>query len=368
MILQIEPWIDQEELIELKKVVESTFVTEGILTAQFEEQCRKLTGARHALAITNGTLALYACLKAVGIGPGDEVIVPDLTFIATSNAVIMAGALPVFCDILSNTLCIDVESARARITPRTKAIMPVHLYGQSADMTAVAALADDAGLIVIEDAAQGVGVRFEGRHVGTFGKAGILSFYGNKTITCGEGGIILTDDDAIAKSCYRLKNHGRERKGIFVHEEIGYNLSFTEMQAALGVAQMKKLPRIIARKKQLHDRYVKELGDVFELTPAPVDRRTDPVFWFTSFMCDDCENLAAALLKEQIQTRRFFYPLHLQPCYRKHAEISAANCGEFPITLEAYKRGLSLPSSYLLTDTQQSTVIESIKRHYGHRG
>lgn len=368
MILQIEPWIDREEMDELKRVVDSTFVTEAALTAEFEEQCRQLTGARHALAVTNGTLALYACLKALGVGSGDEVIVPDLTFIATSNAVVMAGALPIFCDVLPDTLCLDIESARARITRRTKAVIPVHLYGQSADMTAVAALANDAGLIVIEDAAQGVGVRFEGRHVGTFGKAGILSFYGNKTITCGEGGIILTDDEVIAKSCYRLKNHGRERKGLFVHEEIGFNLSFTEMQAALGVAQMKKLPRIIARKKQLHDRYISELDRIYGFIPVPIDRRTEPVFWFTSFLCDDCEKLAAALLKAQIQTRRFFYPLHLQPCYQKHAEIGAANRGEFPVSLDAYQRGLSLPSSYLLTDAEQATVIDTIRRHYGYRG
>jgi perosamine synthetase len=306
-------------------------------------------------------------LKALGIGSGDEVIVPDLTFIATSNAVIMAGALPVFCDILPDTLCLDVESARSRITSHTKAIMPVHLYGQSADMEAITKLASEHGLAVLEDAAQGVGVRFQGQHVGTFGEMGILSFFGNKTITCGEGGIILTNDDSFATACYRLKNHGRDRKGVFIHEEIGFNFSFTEMQAAIGVAQMNKLPRIIQRKKEIHDRYVSALADITALTPCPVDPRTEPVFWFTSFFSNENENLAAWLLERHIQTRRFFYPLHLQPCYQKETAIALANTGSFPVTEDVYRRGLSLPSSYLLTDVQQTIVIENIKGFYEHR-
>lgn len=367
MIIQIEPWIDHEELNELKKVIESTFVTESAMTDQFEDMCKKLTGSRYAVAMTNGTLALYACLKALHIGPGDEVIVPDLTFIASANAVIMAGAIPVFCDILKDTLCLDVESASIRITPHTKAIMPVHLYGQSADMVAIMKLASEHGLAVLEDAAQGVGVRFLGQHVGTFGEMGILSFFGNKTVTCGEGGIVLTNDENLARVCYRLKNHGRDRKGVFIHEEIGYNFSFTEMQAAVGVAQMNKLPRIIQRKKEIHDRYVSALSNISTLTLCPIDPRTEPVFWFTSIFSNETEQLAVWLLHRNIQTRRFFYPLHLQPCYQKEPTIASVNLGPFPVTEEAYRCGLSLPSSYLLTDDQQDAVIKEIINCYEHR-
>src|SRR5579862_9870391 len=163
MILQIEPWIDEVELEELKRVISSTFVVEHDLTREFEERTRELTGAKHAIAVMNGTMALYCCLRALGIGPGDEVIVPDLTFIATANAVIMAGADPVFCDILPDTFCLDPDRIEQAVTPRTKAIMPVHLYGQSADMDAIMRVAARLGLFVIEDAAQGVGVRFNGR-------------------------------------------------------------------------------------------------------------------------------------------------------------------------------------------------------------
>lgn len=368
MIIQIEPWIDHAELDELKKVIDSTFVTESTMTKEFEDRIKELTGARHAIAVANGTLGLYACLRALDIGPGDEVIVPDLTFIATANAVVMAGATPVFCDVREDTFCIDVASAGDRLTPRTKAVMPVHLYGQSADMDEVTSFAQKHGLKVVEDAAQGVGVRFNGRHVGTFGELGILSFYGNKTITCGEGGVILTDDDELATKCYRLKNHGRERKGVFVHEEIGFNFSFTEMQAAVGVAQMKKLPRIVERKRGIHERYLADLADLPRFRPCFIDPRTEPVFWFTSFLSDDTDELSAYLLERGIQTRRFFYPLHSQPCYQKHEAIRGVNMVPFPVSDRIYQMGLSLPSSYGLTDEEQATVIDQIRGFYENRG
>lgn len=367
MIIQIEPWIDNAELEQLKRVIDSTFVTEHLLTKEFEDMIRELTGAKHAIAMSNGTLALFCCLRALGIGPGDEVIVPDLTFVATSNAVIMAGATPVFCDILPDTFCIDVDSADSKVTSRTRAVMPVHLYGQSADMERVMVFAREHDLFVVEDAAQGVGVCFNGRHTGTFGDLGVLSFYGNKTITCGEGGVVLTDSDDLAKACYRLKNHGREQKGVFIHEEIGFNFSFTEMQAAIGIAQLRKLPDIIERKKAIHDRYVQELAGLEDFTPCPVDPRCEPVYWFTSFLSFRTGELAEALQAKGIQTRRFFYPLHLQPCYRKDEAIRTRNHGKYPVSEDIFDRGLSLPSSYNLTSEQQDEVISAIREFYAHR-
>lgn len=363
MIPQIQPWIDEEELAQLKRVVDSTYVVESGLTKEFEEMTREMAGAKHAVAVTNGTMALFCCLKACNIGPGDEVIVPDMTFIATANAVLMAGARPIFCDVTPDTFCLDVEQAEKLVNPRTKAVMPVHLYGQSADMTAIMAFAKRHGLRVIEDAAQGVGVKFEGRHVGTFGDLGILSYYGNKTITCGEGGVILTDSDELRQACYRLKNHGRDKKGLFVHEHIGFNFSFTEMQAAIGIAQMKKLPRIIERKRRIHDRYEEELAGLPGLNPAYIDPRSSPVFWFTSFMTDDREKLAEFLQAEGIQSRQFFYPLHMQPCYQK-ALTGINTC---PVSRKIFERGISLPSSYSLTDEEQSLVIRKIREFYANR-
>ena len=198
-ILQIEPWIDSAELDELKKVVDSTFVVEHDLTKEFEQRICDLTGSKYAVAITNGTAALYCCIKALGIGPGDEVIVPNITFIASANAVLMAGAKPVICEVDDKTFCIDLKKAEKCINKKTKAIMPVHLYGQSCDMTALKKFVKKHKIHMIEDAAQGVGVLYKDKHVGTFGDLGVLSFYGNKTITCGEGGVIITDDEELRK-------------------------------------------------------------------------------------------------------------------------------------------------------------------------
>jgi perosamine synthetase len=360
MILQIEPWIDEQELEELRRVIASTFVVEHELTREFEERTRALTGAKHAIAVMNGTAGLYCCLKALGIGPGDEVIVPDMTFIATANAVIMAGAEPVFCAVLSDTFCLDPSKIEEVATSRTRAVMPVHLYGQSADMDAILSVAERLKLLVVEDAAQGVGVRFNGRHVGTFGQMGILSYYGNKTVTCGEGGIILTDDDELARICYRLKNHGRDGKGVFIHEHIGFNFSFTEMQAAVGIAQMKKLPAIVAKKKMIHDRYVEALQGLNRFRRCHIDPRCDPVFWFTSFLSDDTDDLADYLKHNEVQTRRFFYPLHMQPCYRKRP----ASRVDLSVSEQIYRQGISLPSSYHLNDRDQQTVIDLVRTYY----
>jgi perosamine synthetase len=365
MIPQIQPWIDDAELKQLKRVIKSTFVVEHELTKEFEELTRKLTGAKHAIAMTNGTVALYCCLKALDIGPGDEVIVPNMTFIASANAVIMAGAIPVFCDVDRDTFCIDVAQAKKIVSSKTKAIMPVHLYGQSADMDAVSTFAKKNKLYIVEDAAQGVGVTFKKKHVGTFGNMGVLSYYGNKTITCGEGGIVLTNNDALARRCYKLKNHGREKKGVFIHEDIGYNFSFTEMQAAIGIAQMKKLPRIIKRKQQIADFYFKKLKRINEIKFVTIDERCDPVYWFTSFLCNEVEELAAYLHTNGIQTRRFFYPLHLQPCYVNY--LSPAN-HHFEVSEKIYRQGLSLPSSYGLSAKEQAWVVNKIIAFYENRG
>ncbi len=356
MIIQIQPWIDGSELDELKRVIESTFVTEAGLTDEFEALTRDLTGSSHAVAMANGTAALFCCLKALGIGDGDEVIVPNITFIATANAVIMAGATPVFGEIREDTLCIDVDWAERLVNEHTRAIIPVHLYGQSADMGAVMDFAETHNIAVIEDAAQGVGVTFEGRHTGTFGNMGILSYYGNKTITTGEGGMMLTEDPALAQAVYRLKNHGRDTKGTFIHEHIGFNFSFTEMQAAVGIAQMKKLPQIIGRKKEINDRYRSELNATADFEHAYIDPRCSPVHWFTSILVPDAGHLEEQLAEREIQSRRLFYPLHLQPCYEPYIDRQH----DYAISEAVYARSLSLPSSVILTNEEQERVIEAL--------
>jgi perosamine synthetase len=360
-IPQIEPWIDTSELNQFERIIESTYVVEHALTDEFEQAIIRLTGSRYAMAVTNGTAALFCCLKALNIGPGDEVIVPDLTFVATSNSVIMAGAIPVFCDVDPNTLCIDVSAVESLITKRTKAIMPVHLYGNSADMESILDLGRHHNIKIIEDAAQGVGVKHKSRHVGTTGDCSMLSFYGNKTITCGQGGVILTDSEEIYRKCGILKNHGRLQRGTFVHHEIGYNFAFTEMQAAVGISQLQKLDRIICKKKKIRETYKEHLGGMFEF--MEFDAETSPVHWFTSIYTDKKEALSKHLADANIGSRSFFYPLHLQPCYLNNQNLVKMS-GDYKNSTNAYSRGLSLPSAYGLTESQQMRVIEEIRRFH----
>lgn len=363
-INQIEPWIDEEELIQLKRVIDSTFVTEGKLTEEFENMLCEYTDSKYAIAMCNGTVTLFSCLKALGIGRGDEVLVPDMTFIATANAVLMAGAKPVFCDIDRNSFCIDAEEIDKKITKRTKAIIPVHLYGKSADMEKIIDIAKTCkhSIPIIEDAAQGIGVRFMNKHVGTFGEMGSFSFYGNKTITCGEGGAILTNDKNLRDLCYKIKNHGRLEKGVFFHSDIGYNFSFTEMQAAVGIAQMKKLKRIIDKKKKINEKYknsFKDFEDIFK--PVPVDSRVVEVCWFSSYLTDYVEELNKFLYLNKIGTRRFFTPLHRQPCYN-HNIIGMGK--KYTNSDWVYEKGISLPSSYGLREDEQDYIIEKIREFF----
>lgn len=360
MIPQIQPWIDEQEWLEVRKVMESTYLTENRATKEFEQGITSLTGAKHAIAVCNGTAALYCILKAIGISEGDEVIVPDMTFVASSNAIVMASAKPVFAPINKQTLDFDFHLLPGCITKSTKAIMPVHLYGRSSDMTAIMSFAREFNLQVIEDAAQAIGVEFEGQHVGYFGMAGVISLYGNKTITCGEGGIILTNDDHIANVCRQLKNHGRSSRGTFVHEHIGFNFSITEMQSAVGIAQLRKLPAIIQRKQEIYDAYMRGLASVPQLKALPLDPRCKPVHWFTSFYAQDRGNLAEYLDSCGIQTRLFFCPLHLQPCYQGWVEGTA----NYSASVKAYEEGISLPSSFILSETEQTFIIEKIKEFY----
>ncbi|MBI2580522.1 DegT/DnrJ/EryC1/StrS family aminotransferase [Candidatus Woesearchaeota archaeon] len=362
MIKQIGPWIDEAEIREVTEVVRSTWITEGKKTREFEKMMQDLTGSKHVISYVNGTLALYASLIAVGIKPGDEVLVPDLTFIASANSVIMAGAKPVFVDVDRKTFCIDAGKAEGKITTKTKAIMPVHLYSQAADMDDIMPFAKKHGLKVVEDAAESVGTRFRGRHTGTFGDAGMISFYGNKIITTAEGAVLLTDDPVLAEKLYRLKNHGRKEKGVFIHEEIGYNFSFTDVLAAIGVAQLKKFPRIAKRKNELRRLYEEQLRGVIEFTH--VDERASLVHWFVNVLAGDAgaDDLANFLKARGIQTRRFFYPLHMQPCYAG-MKSGVRQHGSFENSEYAYNQGLSLPSSVTLKDNEVLQVCKAIKEY-----
>tara|TARA_B100001093_G_scaffold481389_1_gene512087 strand:- start:3476 stop:4564 length:1089 start_codon:yes stop_codon:yes gene_type:complete len=361
MIIQIQPWINWKEIIEIIKVVRSTFITEGKKTLELEKLTKDLTKSKYSIAYANGTLALYAALKSLKIGRGDEVIVPNLTFIATANAVIMAGAKPVFCEVEKENLGICPKRIKSLINNNTKAIIPVHLYGYPCKMDEILKISKEFKIKIIEDAAQGVGVHYKNKHVGTYGDIGVLSYYGNKTITTAEGGMILTQNEKIYKSCYRLKNHGRDKKGTFIHENIGYNFAFTDLQAAIGVAQMKKLNKIIRRKKRIFDMYFSELNSIEEIEFYKINDQNNPVYWFSSIYINEKESLKEFLFSNGVQTRDFFYPLHLQPCY-KNMDLNIKD--NFDVSEKIFKNSLSLPSSVILKDKEIRRVIKLVKAFF----
>lgn len=361
-IPQIEPVIGDKELEQLKRVVNSTFVVEHELTREFEEKIKEYTRAKYAIAMTNGTVALYSILKALGIGKGDEVVIPDLTFIATANSVIMTGAKPVFCDVSYST-CATLNTIKKVITKKTKAIIPVHLYGNACSIDTICAYGRKNDILIVEDAAQSLGVWFRGKHTGTFGNAGFFSFYGNKIITTGEGGVVITDDEKLATECYRLKNHGRDKKGVFIHDKIGFNFSFTEMQAAIGIAQMERLPDILSKKKSIYLYYTQRLNKYFRdkrVRDLDYHSLVTPSYWFSSFLFEGKEKLKKFLLeKKNIQTRDFFLPLHKQPCYNLKQNKYLKY-----VSNEIFEKGLSLPSSFSITEEKLKYICDSIEEFY----
>jgi len=354
-IPQFEPWIDEVELGQLSECIRDNWITGGKKVKEFEGRVAELCSVKRAVACSNGTVALFMGLKALDVGQGDEVIVPDFTFIASANAVMLAGATPIFADIDLHTLNISPREFEGAITLKTKAVMPVHLYGQSADMSAIRRIAQRYHLSIIEDAAQGIGVIWSGHPVGGIGDVGILSFYADKTLTTGEGGMILTNDDEVADKCLRLAHQGNLGKGQYIHETVGYNFRMTDLQAAIGLAQLSKLPRIIEMKRANEKLYRELLGGVVEF--PRIDGMCLNVPFRIVILVDDPEGLSEYLNEKDIGTRRVFYPLHMQPCYNRD--------GDFPNAVRAYERGLALPSSARLTSEQIKYVCTKIREYYG---
>jgi len=348
-----EPWLGEEELTQITEVIKSKWIAEGEKTREFEKRIATLCGTKHAVAVSNGTVALYIGLKVLGVGEGDEVIVPDFTFIASANSVKLAGATPVFVDVDEKTFNIAPESTQRAITKRTKAIMPVHIYGQAADMDRVGEIARKYNLYIVEDAAQGIGVKFNGKPVGGFGDIGCISFYADKTMTTGEGGMILTNDDKLAEQAVLIKNQGRLRAGAYIHPHIGYNFRLSDLQAAIGLAQLSKLSTMIEMKKRNEKLYRQGLADVKGVEFPYIDPRGYNVPFRINILIDDPEGLQKFLEREGIGSRRFFYPLHGQPCYNLE--------GEFPNAEKAYDRGLSLPSSVVLSEQQILYVCDRVR-------
>jgi perosamine synthetase len=309
---------------------------------RFEREFAGFCDARHAVAASNGTTALHLGLRALGIGPGDEVLVPDLTFIATANAVTYCGAVPVLVDVDPATWTIDPEAAARRVTPRTRAVVPVHLYGHPADMDPLLALAARHRLAVLEDAAEAFGARYKGRRVGTLGHAATFSFYGNKVLTTGEGGMLVTNHAELARRAAYLRDHAMDPGRRYHHTEIGFNYRMTNIQAAIGCAQLEEIDLILDRRKSLAALYDEELAGIPGLRLPPRAPWAEPVCWLYSVLIEPGfgarrDAVAAGLRDHGIDSRPFFVPLHEQPPHR--------DGGAFPVAERLSRSGLSLPSA-----------------------
>ncbi|HOW53396.1 MAG TPA: DegT/DnrJ/EryC1/StrS family aminotransferase [Syntrophorhabdaceae bacterium] len=363
-IPQVFPWVGAEELSNITKVIENNWLTEGPFCKEFSDRLNAMIGCRYGVFAPNGTLALFLGLLALGIGPGDEVIVPDCTFIGSANAVILTGAKPVFADVSRETFQIDMKNAEGLITGKTRAIMPVHLFGMSSDMKAVMDVAGRHGIKVIEDAAQGIGVTYEGKHTGSFGDVGCFSFFADKTITIGEGGYVVTGDEKIYENLLYLRNQGRLDRGSFIHPAIGYNFRITDIQAAIGLAQLEKLPVIIKRKLEIYRLYREGLDGISEVTFPGVEKGSNHVPFRVVILVPDAGKLMEYLDKRVVQTRSFFYPLHRQPCFKNGGSAGYDGAG-LVNSVYGYDHGLCLPIYPSLSEADIRRICGRIREFYG---
>lgn len=361
MIPIAEPDLSGNELKYLSECVKTNWVSSaGDFIKRFERKFADICGARHAASCSNGTVALHLAMEALDIGPGDEVIVPNLTFAATANAVMHAGATPVLADIERKSWNIDPKEIQRRITAKTKAVIPVHLYGNPCDMDAIMKIARKHDLSVIEDCAEAHGALYKGKHVGSIGHIGCFSFYGNKIITTGEGGMCITDDEALLKRINLLKNHGMDPERKYWHPVVGYNYRMTNMQAAVGLAQLERFDSLVGRKREIASWYNKGLKELAEdglVELHPEVPGTKGTYWLYSILLTDSfgmsrDELAARLRKKDIETRPLFYPLNIMPPY---------NTGEhFPVSEDVAARGITLPSSTTLKRDEVQRVVDAI--------
>jgi len=358
-IMQMRPWFGQEEKDALAAYMEEDgFLTEFKHTAAFERSIADYVGGKHCVVVNNGTVSLTLAALACGVQSGNEVIVPNYTMIATPNSVQMIGAKPVFVDVEKATLCLDIDKVKAAITPMTKAVMLVSANGRypESGIEAFKELCDSRGLILIEDSAQALGSRYpDGRHIGTAGHVGSFSFSAPKVISTGQGGAVITDDDEIAGKLRRLKDFGRTGGGNDVHDTIGYNFKFTELQAVIGLAQMKKLAWRVERKKQIHRRYRAGLSAVAEVALFDQDlEHTTP--WFIDCCVEDRAGLQAYLKAKSIGTRVMYPPLNQQIAYQMP--------GSYPVSEWVGEKGLWLPSASQLTDEEIDRITAEIRRYF----
>ena len=355
-----EPDLTGNEKKYVLDCVESGWISSlGEYVKKFEDAVAEFTGAKYAVSICNGTAALHTALLALGIGAGDEVIVPTLTYIASVNAVTYTGARAVFCDSLKEDWNINPEEIKKKITKKTKAILPVHLYGFPCNMDAITDIAEEYGLKVVEDCAEAFGTKTGGKHAGTFGNIGMFSFFGNKTITTGEGGMLITSDEKLFNNIKMIKGQGQSFTKRYWHEIIGYNYRMTNIQAAIGLAQIERIDKILQRKHEIASAYrelLKGAGVEFQKT-KPGNTPSD---WLISVLLPenaDRDKTIGVMAEMGVDTRPVFYCASALPMY-----LNESNEERFHAAENISARGISLPSYPALKDEDVKTAADSLKK------
>ncbi len=360
MIPIYKPLIEDEEIVAVLNALRSGWVSsKGKELLEFEKKFSEYVGRRYGVSTSSGTTALHLALAALGIGKGAEVIVPDFTFVSPVNAVIYQNATPVLVDAEYETWGVNPDIIKKAISEKTKAVIVANMYGNSAKIDEIREIAEDKKIFLIEDCAESIGTKYKGRIVGTSGIVSCFSFYGNKVITTGEGGMCLTDDKEIRERLMTLRDHGMKPERRYWHDQVGFNYRMTNMQAALGIAQLRKIKRIIQMKRRIAKIYQENLSDKLETQADPPDQKS--VFWLYSILARNKrirEKIVNELWKREIESRNFFYPVHIMPPYRDFSYVR----GKRVVSSDISKRGLNLPSYPKISDEELDLIIKTINR------
>ncbi|GEA16627.1 UDP-4-amino-4,6-dideoxy-N-acetyl-beta-L-altrosami ne transaminase [Moorella sp. E308F] len=365
-------WVDAQDIEAVLEVLSSEWLTTGPMVGRFEEAVADFVGAREAVAVSSGTAALHAAMYALGIGPGDEVIVPPMTFAATANCVVFQGGTPVFADVNPETLLLDPEQVRAKITPRTKAVIAVDYAGQPCDYDALRQVCDKYGLALVADACHALGATYKGRKVGTLADLTVFSFHPAKHITTGEGGMIVTSDAAMARRMRIFRNHGitadhhqRATRGTWYYEvvDLGYNYRITDFQCALGISQLRKLPAWLARRRELARQYDEALAAIQGVSPLKVRPEVSHAYHLYVVRLDreylrvERAGVFRALRERGIGVNVHYIPVHLHPFYREKFGTGPGLC---PVAEAAYEEILSLPLFPQMIEDDVNTVVRCL--------
>ena len=360
------PDISEKEIEAVCAVLRSPNLSLGPKLVEFEEAFGKYIGRKRAVAVNSGTSGLFLCMSALGIGPGDEVITTPFTFIASATSIMMAGGKPVFVDIDPISLNIDAAKIESKITDKTKAIMPVEVFGNPVGFDRICEIAQKHNLLVIEDSCEALGSALNGKKAGTFGTMSVFAFYPNKQITTGEGGMILTDDDALADMCVSLRNQGRDKdSGWLGHARLGYNFRLSDINCALGIVQLSRIEEIIAKRRQVAKWYQEMLAGDGRLI-VPVEPAGCDISWFVfvvrlaeKFTLEQRNRILEVMIRRDIQVGNYFPPVHLQPFMVERFGYSK---GDFPVAESVSKSTVALPFYNSLTADEVATVCGELRK------